>query len=87
MLLNMPGRIYTELSPEYMKIPRSPHSICSVGVAGKFGYANSDIVFNDMSQRPCRYDRHGGLGTVMASKGLKFIIPDDRQSFGVTIIN
>jgi aldehyde:ferredoxin oxidoreductase len=79
--------LYRTFPRLYEKFQDRRISICSVGVAGEFGYANSGIVFNDMSQRPSRYAGRGGLGAVMASKGLKFIILDDRDSPGVSIIN
>lgn len=60
-------------------------SVCSVGPAGEYGYANSGIVFNDMKMRPSRYAGRGGLGAVMASKGLKFIILDKAGAPGVEI--
>lgn len=60
-------------------------SVCSIGVAGEFGYANSGIVFNDMHMRPSRYAGRGGLGAVMASKGLKFIILNKDGAPGVEI--
>ncbi len=60
-------------------------AIAGTGVAGEYGYANSGVVFNDMSNRPSRYAGRGGLGAVMASKGLKFIVIDRSGAPGVTI--
>ncbi len=51
-------------------------AIAGFGIAGEYGYANSGIVFNDLAKRPSRYSGRGGLGAVMASKGLKFIVTD-----------
>ncbi len=51
-------------------------TIAGVGVSGEYGYANSGIVYNDNNQRPNRYSGRGGMGAVMASKGLKFIVAD-----------
>ena len=51
-------------------------SIAGCGMAGERGYGNAGVVFNDMARRPSRYAGRGGLGSVMASKGLKFIVID-----------
>jgi len=60
-------------------------SIAGCGVAGEYGYANSGIVFNDLLNRPSRYSGRGGLGAVMASKGLKFIVVDSKGGAEVAI--
>lgn len=48
--------------------------IASIGVAGEYAYGNSGIVFADLHGRPTRYSGRGGLGAVMGSKGLKFLV-------------
>lgn len=58
-------------------------SIAGCGVAGEFGYGNAGIVFNDLAKRPSRYSGRGGLGSVLASKGLKFIVVDRTGAPGV----
>ena len=70
-----------------MKNFRPPVIPFAAFAAGEHGYGNSGIVFNDMSKRPSRYAGRGGLGAVMASKGLKFIVLDDRGSPGVEIVD
>jgi aldehyde:ferredoxin oxidoreductase len=61
-------------------------AIAGCGVAGEYGYANSGIAFNDIGKRPTRYAGRGGLGSVMSSKGLKFIVADMKGSLpGVKI--
>jgi aldehyde:ferredoxin oxidoreductase len=62
-------------------------SIAGCGVAGEYGYGNSGIVFNDLKKRPSRYAGRGGLGAVMASKGLKFIVADNKGTPGVSIVD
>jgi aldehyde:ferredoxin oxidoreductase len=62
-------------------------AIAGCGVAGEYGYSNSGIAFNDISKRPSRYAGRGGLGSVMASKGLKFIVADNKGAPGVTIVD
>lgn len=58
-------------------------SICSVGNAGENGYGNSGIVFNDQAKRPSRYAGRGGVGAVMAARGLKFLVLNAKGGPGV----
>lgn len=60
-------------------------SIAGCGAAGEYGYGNSGVVFNDQAKRPSRYAGRGGMGAVMGSKGLKFIVVDDDGAPGVPI--
>src|SRR5512136_2570744 len=62
-------------------------AIAGFGVAGEYGYANAGIVFNDNAKRPSRYSGRGGLGSVMASKRLKFIVVNSSGAPGVDIID
>lgn len=62
-------------------------SVAGCGIAAERGYCNSGVVFNDLAKRPSRYSGRGGLGSVLASKGLKFIILDEAGSPGVTVAN
>ena len=73
--------VYPKLFERFGKNP----SIAGFGVAAEYGYANSGIVFNDLKKRPSRYSGRGGLGAVMASKGLKFIVVDNKGAPGVAI--
>jgi aldehyde:ferredoxin oxidoreductase len=59
--------------------------VSGVGVAGEMGYSNSGVVFNDMKERASRYAGRGGLGAVMASKGVKFIVLDKKGAPGANI--
>jgi aldehyde:ferredoxin oxidoreductase len=59
--------------------------IGGIGVAGEFKYGNSGIAFDDLKGRPTRYSGRGGLGAVMGSKGLKFIVLDASGAPGVEI--
>ncbi len=58
-------------------------TIAGIGVAGEFLYGNSGICFEDMSRRATRYSGRGGLGAVMGSKGLKFIVINRKGAPGV----
>jgi len=60
-------------------------NVAGIGVAGEFLYGNSGVVFDDMAGRPSRYAGRGGLGAVMGSKGLKFIVIDRAGAPGVEI--
>ena len=61
--------------------------VTAVGIAasGEYLYANSGLVFDDMSHRATRYAGRGGLGAVMGSKGLKFIVIDRKGAPGVEV--
>jgi len=78
------GDLY-EVFPKVFKRFGAAIAIAGFGVAGEYGYANSGIVFNDLVKRPSRYSGRGGLGAVMASKGLKFIVTDSKGAPQVAI--
>ena len=71
----------------YEKFDGRRVSICSIGLASEHAYGNAGVIFEDMSQRPSRYAGRGGLGSVMGSKGLKFILLDDAKAPGVEIVD
>ena len=60
-------------------------SIAGCGITGERGYCNSGVVFNDNAKRPSRYSGRGGLGSVLGSKRLKFIIIDREGAPGTAI--
>jgi aldehyde:ferredoxin oxidoreductase len=60
-------------------------SIAAAGLAGEHRYSNSGVAFNDLSQRASRYAGRGGMGTVMASKGIKVIVLDAKGAPGTAI--
>jgi aldehyde:ferredoxin oxidoreductase len=62
-------------------------SISGCGIAGELGYANSGIVFNDLEGRATRYAGRGGMGAVLGSKAVKFIILDRKGAPGVKIVD
>ncbi|MDZ4163699.1 MAG: aldehyde ferredoxin oxidoreductase C-terminal domain-containing protein [Smithellaceae bacterium] len=61
--------------------------VAGIGTAGEFGYGDSGIAFNDMKKKPTRYAGRGGLGAVMGSKRLKFLVVDSTGAPGVVIAN
>jgi aldehyde:ferredoxin oxidoreductase len=76
-----------EAYPKLFKRFGKSAAIAGCGVAAEYGYANSGIVFNDLAKRPSRYSGRGGLGAVMASKGLKFIVADAKGAPKVDIVD
>ncbi len=78
--------LYESFKTLYEKYGKKTH-ITGIGLAGEHRYPNSGIVFDDMKQRPSRYSGRGGVGAVMGSKGLKFIVVNDKGAPGVEIAN
>jgi len=60
-------------------------AIAGIGIAGERMYSNTGICFNDIDNRPSRYSGRGGLGAVLGSKHLKFIVVDGKGGPGVEI--
>ncbi|MGB9722842.1 MAG: aldehyde ferredoxin oxidoreductase family protein [Chloroflexia bacterium] len=60
-------------------------AIMGIGVAGEMRMAMAGVCFNDIDGRPSRYSGRGGMGAVLGSKGLKFIVVDETGSPGVSI--
>jgi len=81
------GKDLYEVYPKLFKRFGKSAAIAGCGVVGEYGYANSGIVFNDLAKRPSRYAGRGGLGAVMASKGLKFIVADAKGAPNVNIVD
>jgi aldehyde:ferredoxin oxidoreductase len=73
-------QVYPKLFEKYGKV-----NIASIGVAGEFCYGSSGICFDDLAGRPSRYAGRGGVGAVMGSKGLKFIVVDSKGAPQVPI--
>jgi len=59
--------------------------IAGIGVSGEMLMTNAGVCFNDIDNRPSRYAGRGGLGAVMGSKGIKFIVLDDKGTQPVKI--
>jgi aldehyde:ferredoxin oxidoreductase len=60
-------------------------TIAGIGVAGEYLYSNAGICFDDLSRRATRYSGRGGLGAVMGSKGLKFVVINRKGAPGVEL--
>jgi aldehyde:ferredoxin oxidoreductase len=74
--------VFPEIFERFGKV-----SIAGIGAAGEYLYSNSGVVFEDQEGRPSRYAGRGGLGAVMGSKGLKFVILDRKGAPGVPLAN
>ena len=81
------GKDLYEVFPKVYEKFGTGAAIAGCGVAGEYGYGNSGIAFNDLGKRPSRYSGRGGLGAVMASRRLKFIVLDSKGAPGVSIAN
>jgi aldehyde:ferredoxin oxidoreductase len=79
------GKDLYEVFPKVYKQFGKGISIAGCGMAGEHGYGNAGVVFNDLAKRPSRYAGRGGLGSVMGSKALKFIVLNSAGAPGVNI--
>jgi aldehyde:ferredoxin oxidoreductase len=61
--------------------------VMTIGVAGENRMAMAGICFSDIDNRPSRYAGRGGLGAVLGSKRIKFIVVDGAGAPGVEIVN
>lgn len=77
------GKPLTDVFPSVYEKFGDRISIGGVGLAGEHGYGNSGVVFNDQSKRATRYAGRGGLGAVLASKRVKFVITDRKGAPGM----
>lgn len=76
-----------EVFPEVYERFGKKVNVAGIGAAGEFGYPNAGVVFEDMKQKPTRYSGRGGLGSVLGSKGLKFLVIDGTDAPGVEIVD
>ncbi len=81
------GKPLPEVFPKVYERFGKKASIAGVGLAGEYSYGNAGIVFNDEERRATRYAGRGGLGSVMASKGVKFIVLDRKGTPGKAIVD
>jgi aldehyde:ferredoxin oxidoreductase len=79
------GRDLYDVFPELFDRFGKKVAVAGIGVAGEFLYGNSGLVFEDQEGRPARYAGRGGVGAVMGSKGLKFVVLDQKGAPGVEL--
>ncbi len=72
--------VYPKLFERFGKV-----NIAGIGLAGEYLYSNSGVAFDDLKGRPSRFPGRGGLGAVMGSRGLKFIVVDKTDAPWVEI--
>lgn len=80
--------LHDKLSKSFEKLRKEYGAnigIASIGTAGVQKMAAAGVCFNDPEGRASRYSGRGGLGAVMGTKGLKYIILDDTDAPGVEI--
>ncbi len=68
----------------YRKYDRNA-SILSIGLAGERRWKSATVGFTDPEGRPARHAARGGLGAVMAAKGLKAVVIDDQGASELTL--
>jgi len=81
------GKPLMEVFPKVYERFGDKISISGTGLAGEYGYSNAGVVFNDQERRATRYAGRGGLGSVLASKGVKFILLNRKDAPGVPIVD
>ena len=79
------GKSLYEVFPKVYERFGNKVAVAGCGVAGEYGYSNAGIAYNDEFRRPSRFSGRGGLGSVMGSKGLKFIVINNDGAPGVQI--
>ncbi|MBI4759329.1 MAG: aldehyde ferredoxin oxidoreductase, partial [Chloroflexi bacterium] len=81
------GKGLYEAVPSIYKKYGEKVGLMGIGVAGEMLMANAGVCFNDQEGRPSRYSGRGGMGAVLGSKGLKFVVLDESGGPGVAIAN
>jgi aldehyde:ferredoxin oxidoreductase len=71
-----------ELVKKILEAYGEENSVLCIGPAGEYGLTAASIQSSDLDGRPCRAAGRGGLGAVMAAKGLKALIVDQRGKGG-----
>jgi len=70
------GKGLYEVVPSLYEKYGNKVGLMAIGVAGEMKMAMAGVCFNDLEGRPSRYAGRGGMGAVLGSKGLKFIVVD-----------
>ena len=70
------GKGLYEVYPQLFDRFGKKADIMGIGVAGEYLMAMTGVCFNDADGRPARYSGRGGMGAVLGSKGVKFIVVD-----------
>ena len=62
-------------------------AVIGIGPAGEMKLSNAGISVNDPENKPGRYAGRGGLGAVMAARGIKAMVVDDTGGPGVAVVD
>jgi len=81
------GKGLYEITPGLFERFGKKVGVCTIGVAGEHKMSMAGVCFNDIDNRLSRYAGRGGLGAVLGSKGLKFIVVDGEGGPGVPIVD
>jgi aldehyde:ferredoxin oxidoreductase len=79
------GKGLYEAYPEVFAKFGDKTAVIGVGVSGEKMMPMAGISVNDPEGRPSRYAGRGGVGAAMGSRGLKFIVIDDKGGPGIPI--
>lgn len=79
------GKPLTQVFPKIYERYGDKISISGCGMVAEHGYSNAGVVFNDQEKRATRYAGRGGVGSVLASKGVKLIVLNREGVPGVEI--
>ena len=77
------GKSLYEVAPRIFERFGKKVGLATIGVAGEHKMAMAGVCFNVIDNRPSRYAGRGGLGAVLGSKRLKFIVVDGEGAPGV----
>ncbi len=72
---------YEELEEEFEK----DVEIAGAGIVAELNASNAGIAFTDPEGKSSRYSGRGGLGAVMASRGLKFVVTEKAEENKIEI--
>jgi len=81
------GKGLYEVFPILYKKYGDKVGVMAIGLAGEMKMAMAGVCFSDLKGRPSRYAGRGGIGAVLGSKGLKFMVVDDTDALGVELVN
>jgi len=79
------GKGLHEVYPSILAKYGESVGLAATGIGGEMLMASAGVCFNDIDNRPSRFAGRGGLGAVLGSKGLKFIVVDDKGAPAVEI--
>ncbi|MCF7958421.1 MAG: aldehyde ferredoxin oxidoreductase [Phycisphaerae bacterium] len=79
------GKGLYDAYPKLFEKYGSKTALMGIGISGEQKMSMAGICFSDKENRPSRFAARGGLGAVLGSKHLKFIVVDGQGAPGVEI--